>query len=328
VTTENAAVPDAALVLSAVAHAVAVVGEDGRVAYWNPAAEALFGWTAEEAVGRRMRELAAPERTTGRAEALQALRSGSGWSGRLMARHREGHTVPVLATMTGLYDADGALVGAVAAASCLGAAIGPILERSSDAAVVLRADAVVTYASPLVEELLGWGDDVVGTSVVPLLHPDERGRLAEFMEQVVAHGGAHDPVELRVRGREGWVWCEAALTNLLDDPEVRGVVCTLRRAVHREALTSAERQVEQLRTALESRVLIEQAKGFLAARHGVTPAEGFEALRRHARSNHLVLQEAARRVVERQLDVDVAPRGDVHRRRPGTLVPKPPTRRN
>ena len=59
----------------------------------------------------------------------------------------------------------------------------------------------------------------------------------------LADPGAHPPVELRVRRDEGWVWAEAALTNLLDDPTVRGVVCnlrhSLRRAAHEEAETRA-----------------------------------------------------------------------------------------
>jgi AmiR/NasT family two-component response regulator len=56
-------------------------------------------------------------------------------------------------------------------------------------------------------------------------------------------------------------------------------------------------RIEQLETALESRVVIEQAKGMLAARHHVDLQTAFDALRRAARSNHLVLRELALRVV-------------------------------
>jgi AmiR/NasT family two-component response regulator len=56
-------------------------------------------------------------------------------------------------------------------------------------------------------------------------------------------------------------------------------------------------RIEQLETALESRVVIEQAKGMLAARHHIDLQMAFDALRRAARSNHLVLRELAQRVI-------------------------------
>lgn len=57
--------------------------------------------------------------------------------------------------------------------------------------------------------------------------------------------------------------------------------------------------IEQLHTALDSRVLIEQAKGFLAERHGTTPAQAFTMLREHARSNNRRLTDLAHAVVDR-----------------------------
>jgi AmiR/NasT family two-component response regulator len=53
----------------------------------------------------------------------------------------------------------------------------------------------------------------------------------------------------------------------------------------------------QLERALQSRVMIEQAKGVLAERYGITVDEAFELLRRAARSNHLKLHDLAAEVV-------------------------------
>lgn len=49
----------------------------------------------------------------------------------------------------------------------------------------------------------------------------------------------------------------------------------------------------QLQTALESRIVIEQAKGILAERHGTTPDEAFEMMRGDARSRQMKLHELA-----------------------------------
>jgi ANTAR domain len=53
----------------------------------------------------------------------------------------------------------------------------------------------------------------------------------------------------------------------------------------------------QLQTALESRVVIEQAKGVLAERHGITPEEAFKRLRREARSKRMNIHVRAAQVV-------------------------------
>src|SRR3954453_9632900 len=54
-------------------------------------------------------------------------------------------------------------------------------------------------------------------------------------------------------------------------------------------------KVNQLETALLSRVVIEQAKGVLSGRHGVDLAVAFDAIRSAARGNNLRLKDLCRR---------------------------------
>ena len=60
--------------------------------------------------------------------------------------------------------------------------------------------------------------------------------------------------------------------------------------------------VRQLRAALESRIVIEQAKGVIAAHAGVDVTEAFERLRREARNSGRLLAEVAGAVVDGSLD--------------------------
>jgi GAF domain-containing protein len=53
----------------------------------------------------------------------------------------------------------------------------------------------------------------------------------------------------------------------------------------------------ELQGALDSRVVIEQAKGVLVGRHGLTTRQAFERLRRQARDQRRPLSEVARAVV-------------------------------
>jgi hypothetical protein len=76
--------------------------------------------------------------------------------------------------------------------------------------------------------------------------------------------------------------------------------------VHQRALHRKNVLAEQLQTALDSRVIIEQAKGVLAERLQVAIDEAFLALRRYARNNNMKLTDAARAVAEGTLDIDPA----------------------
>ncbi len=67
--------------------------------------------------------------------------------------------------------------------------------------------------------------------------------------------------------------------------------------VHAGELAQQRRVTEQLRQALDSRIVIEQAKGVLAAERHISVDEAFEALRRHARSHSATLHSVAQAVV-------------------------------
>lgn len=73
--------------------------------------------------------------------------------------------------------------------------------------------------------------------------------------------------------------------------------------VNLRVITDAERLTKQLQHALDSRVIIEQAKGMIAERHGIPPQEAFELLRHHARSTNRRIHDLAGEVVAGELEL-------------------------
>jgi len=73
--------------------------------------------------------------------------------------------------------------------------------------------------------------------------------------------------------------------------------------LHERAVRHAETVSEQLQSALDSRVIIEQAKGVLSAQGGLAPEDAFTVLRSHACSRSLRLSELCRDVVAGTVDL-------------------------
>ena len=61
-----------------------------------------------------------------------------------------------------------------------------------------------------------------------------------------------------------------------------------------ELIEAADELTKQLQQALETRTAIEQAKGLLVGRHGVTPDAALDAIRQYAGRSRLPLQTVAR----------------------------------
>src|SRR5687767_549588 len=70
------------LLLDAVGQAVIATDVEGRITYWNRCAEAMYGWSASEAIGRNVLDVTATDASLAQAEEIMArLRRGECWSG-------------------------------------------------------------------------------------------------------------------------------------------------------------------------------------------------------------------------------------------------------
>ena len=93
-----------------------------------------------------------------------------------------------------------------------------------------------------------------------------------------AHPGPYDPADIRV----GQALADVATISLLQERSMR----------HNDTLN------EQLQTALNSRVIIEQAKGKLAERLGLDMDQAFNLLRDYARTSNRRLSDLAQAFVD------------------------------
>ncbi|WP_380165104.1 GAF and ANTAR domain-containing protein [Jannaschia sp. R86511] len=150
-----------------------------------------------------------------------------------------------------------------------------------------------------------------GEPVVNVVIAEAEGRWPRFTVAAAEAGfGATHALPLRLRGR-----VIGALNLFSDEPrplteedvtigQAMADVATIG-LLHERNLHEKTALSEQLQTALHSRVLIEQAKGMLAARLDVGVDEAFVLMRRLARGRGLPLGDVARQVLEGRAEVDL-----------------------
>src|SRR6478609_3041617 len=194
----------------------------------------------------------------------------------LPARPSGGELLHALVTDSGVYR-DGELIGIVGASLNLGDAVRHLMERSSDAALLVDEHHVVSYASPAVANLFGWAvDEVVGTPITDRIHPEDHHAFELLL--------ADDPAlaervgELRVRTGSTWSWVEMAVTGLYGQPGSRGQVCNIRRSERLARLEERERILE----AVHSEVLQDLFAAALELDRALTHATPSSAARIHA----------------------------------------------
>ncbi|HET8715814.1 MAG TPA: PAS domain S-box protein [Holophagaceae bacterium] len=102
----DARIREQASLLDEAREAILVRDLDQRIQYWNKGAERLYGWTAEEALGRPVEELFYEDPAAFRAATRETLARG-GWSGELAQRAKDGRLITVEGHWTLVRDEQG-----------------------------------------------------------------------------------------------------------------------------------------------------------------------------------------------------------------------------
>ena len=111
-----------------------------------------------------------------------------------------------------------------------------LVQNSSDIVNVIEPDTTIRYASPASERVLGAGPETLeGTKLSALIHPDDKTRVLTFLT-AMGEEGATGLIEFRVKHEDGhWLFVESLRTNLLHDPNVKGIVINTRDISERKA---------------------------------------------------------------------------------------------
>jgi PAS domain S-box-containing protein len=101
-----------------------------------------------------------------------------------------------------------------------------LIERSLDLLLVVDVEGRITFWSPGARASLGWTEaEAIGHHSSEFMHPADSDAAQSHFREMASRPGAVVRHASRLRHKDGsWRYVETTARNLLDDPDVRGVV--------------------------------------------------------------------------------------------------------
>jgi PAS domain S-box-containing protein len=234
---------------------------DGTITGWNRAAERLFGFTAAEAIDRRIDIIVPPDRRAEMRGILDRMALGEEIEPYETVRlHKDGKEVEVSLRISPIRSAAGAIVGVSKTARDIGASKRTqkalnqeieerqrIFETSQDLILVTDTSGNFVQVSPSSMAILGYQpEEMIGHSAIEFVHPDDLDSTREEMRSA-RHGRQMRNFETRYVHRDGravmltWMgtWSEPVQRHFFvgrDLTEKRAAEAQFRQAQKMEAI--------------------------------------------------------------------------------------------
>ncbi len=246
-------------ILDTILDGVLTVDGSGVLLSFNRAAESIFGYGAEEVLGRNVSVLMAePHRSAHDGYLRRYLEEGDARViGRLLTLEglrKDGTAFPMDLTVTemevggrrgfvGLCRDATARLRAEEDLRLSEERFRKLVQNAMDFLAVLDEEGVIRYANPAAETILGYSPQTLeGTSLLELLHPDDVAPIRSVLKGAARTDGEVFFANFRIRRPDGrYAILESLGTNLLRDPAIRGLV------LNAKDLTESQRAVENLR---------------------------------------------------------------------------------
>jgi PAS domain S-box-containing protein len=249
--------------------------ESGSVTAWNPRAEAIFGWTAMEAVGQDLGRLVVP------AEELDWYRESIGRFLRgdesdllnrrveVTGRHRDGREFPAEIAISPI-ELDGAwrfnaFIHDISERRLLEERSGRLFSLSLDLMCTFTPDGRFSQINRAWSEVLGWSEEeLLGADMLEFVHPDDHERTLAQSAQLEEQGETAADFENRWRCTDGsyrWLLWSAHLSRA--EGLVYAVARDVTEAKRNERLFQARFAVGE--ALAESESLEQDLRGMLAA---------------------------------------------------------------
>ena len=193
----------------------AIIGRDlnGLIISWNSAAERVFGYSADEAMGRPLAILAVPGREDEIVTIFERIRKGE--SVKLLEtvrRRKDGKEIDVSITVSPIRNAAGVVIGASTIARDITDSksleeatlrLAAIVDGSDDAIISKDLNGIIRSWNKAAEHIFGYSSaEVIGQPISLLAAPDRLNEMPEVLAKL-RRGERIDHYETRRRRKDG-----------------------------------------------------------------------------------------------------------------------------
>jgi PAS domain S-box-containing protein len=206
-----------------------VHGEDGVISRWTDGCEQLYGWTAEEAIGKTVHEILSTQFPESLEDIRRHVREHHHWQGEVVHRHKGGHSVVVASRWVAVNPSPGDPTIIIQTNNDVTemkrvqtnlaereAHLRSILDTVPEAMVVIDEVGTITSFSAAAQRLFGFSpDEVAGRNVKMLMPSPDReahdGYISRYLDtgerRIIGYGrvvtgqrkdGSTFPMELAV----------------------------------------------------------------------------------------------------------------------------------
>ena len=241
--------------------AIIVKDMNGVVTDWNAAAERIFGYTAEEMVGRSIRAIIPPELQHEEPVILGSIKAGQRVDHYETCRlHKSGRRVEVSITFSPIRDGRGKVIGASKIAHDISERrrsdaacrmLAAIVESSDDAIISKNLDGVITSWNASAERLFGYTpEEIIGQPVLRLIPRDFHYEEPQIIAKL-RNGERIEHFETRRMRKNGEMFDVSLTVSPVRDANGRiiGVSKIVRDISDRKAAEAALIQKEKMATA-------------------------------------------------------------------------------
>ncbi len=218
---------------------------EGKTHYVSPACTTLLGYLPEEMIDHSLFEFFHPEDLSEQARALARLSPDQTVTNlRYRARRKDGRLVWLETSAHAILDPQtGAITEIHASTRDITARrkaeeelrtsedrFRSLVQNSYEIILVLSSEGKITFESPSATRILGYRPgSLLNQSPENFIHPEDLASVKAALNELVNVYELGDTIEFRARRANGtWIYLEALGTNLLDQPDVNGVVVILR----------------------------------------------------------------------------------------------------
>lgn len=185
--------------IHSVGEAVIAIDNDGKVSFWNQAAEEIYGWSRSEVIGKKIQGRLVPEDYQEKADSIMSeFQIGRGWQGQFKVKRKSGETFPAFFTSKPINGKNGELLGIItisrditkqqeAEAELLLQA--QLINSVAEAVIATNKEGIVIFWNDAAQNIYGWTrDEALGKEIKSLTTPSEGHEKAETVLNILKRG--------------------------------------------------------------------------------------------------------------------------------------------